>query len=120
MKKFAVIVGTYLAPFAVLAQGTTGTQTRISDVLLTFTGLLNLIPPILLALAIIYFMFGLVTYILNSSKDSGNRSEAIEIMIWGGIAIFVMVTITSIIRIVQNTFGVTGRDPIEAPTVRPR
>ncbi|MDP3988657.1 MAG: hypothetical protein Q8P93_00245 [bacterium] len=116
MKKIVATLSVYALP--VLAFGETVTSTNIPSVLVTFTVLLSLIPTILLALAIIYFMYGLAIYILGASK-SENRSQAIEIMIWGGIAIFVMVTITSIIRVVQNTFGIYGDDAINAPRVTP-
>ena len=72
---------------------------------------INALIPILISLAIVLFFWGVIRYIVNLG-DEGKRQEAIQLMIWGVIAIFVMVSIWGLIRLLQGTFQVTGNQPI--------
>ncbi|MDP3955790.1 MAG: hypothetical protein Q8Q18_00900 [bacterium] len=113
MKKILATVSVYALPLLAMAQPVAG---GLEERFGTFQRLLNIVPNILLAFAIIYFMFGLVKYLM-SGGDSAARTTAIDFMIWGGIAIFVMVTIVSIINVVQNTFQLGGAGVLRAPQV---
>jgi hypothetical protein len=56
---------------------------------------------ILLTLAILAFFFGLVKYIWGAGQG---RDEGKAIMVWGVVAIFVMVSIWGLVNILQRTF----------------
>lgn len=73
--------------------------------------------PIVVALALVYFFWGLGNFILGSS-ESEKRKEAIAIMIYGIIALFVMVSIWGIVNVLQTTFNVQGGSDIRAPRVQ--
>jgi len=84
----------------------------------TFLDTLNLVNtvlgaliPIAISLALVVFFFGLVKYIFKLGNED-QQKEAMRLMIWGVIAIFVMVSIWGIIGLLQNTFKVTSKDPI--------
>jgi uncharacterized protein YhhL (DUF1145 family) len=66
-------------------------------------GLINLATPVVVALALLYFFWGLATYILNASDDDGKKKGR-DIMIWGILALFVMVSVWGIINVVRDTF----------------
>ena len=73
--------------------------------------------PLLLAVAIVLFFWGLVKFIANAS-DEAARESGKNLMIWGMIAIFVMVAFWSIIGYVQSSLGVSGNiNTGSAPTV---
>ena len=55
--------------------------------------------PVLVALALVLFMVGVVKYIYNEG-ESKNR----ELIMWSLIAVFVLVSVWGILRILVNTF----------------
>jgi len=112
MKKitFGSIVA--LAPALALAQG-------LTDILGIIRDLINTVLPIIIALALLYFFWGLAKYIL-SAGDEAARGEARNIMIWGVIILFVMVSVWGLVNVLVNTFNLdTSSAPIpEAPELR--
>ena len=71
---------------------------------------LNGIIGLFVTLAIVVFFWGLIKYLWSMSAEDAH--EGLKIMFWGVIAIFVMVSIWGIIRLLQSTFQVTSVDPI--------
>lgn len=67
--------------------------------------IINLATPIVVAIALLAFFWGLVVYIFQSG-DAEKRKKGLSIMIWGIIALFVMLSVFGIINALQDTFGV--------------
>lgn len=67
--------------------------------------LLGLVVPILMVLALIYFFWGLAQFILNSG-DEEKRGAGKHIMIWGIIALFVMVAVWGLVGVIADTFEI--------------
>lgn len=107
----ATVIGVALfAPVLALAAD-------LQTVLGTIGTLIGTATPIVVALALVYFFWGLGNFILGSS-ESEKRKEAIAIMIYGIIALFVMVSVWGIVNVLQSTFGITGSQDIRAPKVQ--
>ncbi|OGG75321.1 hypothetical protein A3A41_01550 [Candidatus Kaiserbacteria bacterium RIFCSPLOWO2_01_FULL_54_22] len=70
---------------------------------------LNALIGLFITLAIVVFFWGLIKYLVNAGEA---KSEGLQIMFYGVIAIFVMVSIWGIIRLLQSTFQVTSTDPV--------
>ena len=79
--------------------------------------LINLATPIVVALALLYFFWGLATFILNSG-DEQKRKEGRNIMIYGLLALFIMVSVWGIINVVRDTFNIDDNS-INVPGVDP-
>ena len=73
--------------------------------------------PIVVALALIYFFWGLANFIL-SSGEADKRKEAVAIMIYGIIALFVMVSIWGVVNVLQSTFNIQPGSDVRAPRVQ--
>lgn len=73
--------------------------------------ILGAIVPIVLTLALIYFMWGLVQYI-TSAGDETKRKDGKWMMLWGIIALFVMVSVWGLVSTLGNIVGV---DAEQAP-----
>lgn len=60
-------------------------------------------------LALLYFMWGVGKYILHGG-DAEKRTEGYQMMIYGVIALFIMVSVWGLVAVLQNTFlsGVGG------------
>lgn len=77
--------------------------------------LITLATPIVVALALLYFFFGLAQYIL-SAGDEKKKDEGKRIMIWGVLALFIMVSVWGIINVVRDTFRLDD-NTINVPVV---
>ena len=91
-------------------------QQTLTWVMGLVANLLNMAIGLFVTIAIVVFFWGLIKYLFN--QDSENAAEGIKIMFWGLIALFVMVSIWGIIRLLQNTFQVGGNQPF-VPTAVP-
>jgi len=118
-----VVSGTAVAGAAVLlpalafaqqapAVAATGGDKGLLGVMQTVGNLLAALVPIIIALAVIYFLWGLLTYLFKAGEE---KDKAREQMIWGIIAIAVMVSVWGLVGILQATFNV-GNSAV--PTVK--
>lgn len=83
----------------------------LKNTLGTISGIINALIPIVLALAVLTFFWGLVTYLMDVNNPEKKKS-GIKVMIMGVIVIFVMVSLWGIVRILQQTFKVDNGKPI--------
>jgi hypothetical protein len=103
MKKniYTIIFSTiFMAPavsFAMLS-GTAGLLTAIQ-------GLINPVISIIVGLGVVYFFWGMGQFILRAGEDKA-REEGRQKMIWGIVAIFVMVSISGIIAFLGDATGI--------------
>jgi hypothetical protein len=75
--------------------------------------LINPLVGVLMTLAIAAFFYGLVVYIWNLR---GGKDEGKAIMVWGVVAIFVMVSVWGLVKLLQRTFLGDGQN-YSAPAV---
>jgi hypothetical protein len=63
------------------------------------------IIPFLFTLATAAFIWGIIQFFLNPENEEG-RSKGKSFMLWGLIALFVMVSMWGLVGVIGNTFGV--------------
>jgi uncharacterized membrane protein len=98
MKKyFILITAAFFLPVVTNAAGITDLKSLIA----TVVDVLNSLIPLLLALAICAFIWGVVKYLYSS--DPQKLAEARSYIIYSIIAIAVMVSISGIIYLVKNS-----------------
>ncbi|MEY4747459.1 MAG: hypothetical protein RLZZ416_508 [Candidatus Parcubacteria bacterium] len=105
MRKFigsGIALGTAALP--ALASAAT-----LLDTLALANTFLNALIGLFITLAIVVFFWGLIQYLLKAGEE---KAKGLSIMFYGVIAIFVMVSIWGIIRLLQSTFKVTSTDPV--------
>lgn len=110
MKKFAILGILALTPVVAFA------ATRLQDVLYDIGNLISLATPIIVGIALLFFFVGLAKYILNAG-DEEKKSQGKSIMIWGIIALFVMVSVWGLVNLLADTFGIDKTDTIRVPSV---
>ena len=113
MRKTIVVastVGTFAMPLIASAQSITSVTTLISS-------LINYSIGILIGVAIIAFFVGLIKYLFKSTGDATEKGKAAKLMIYGIIAIAVMLSIYGLVRLLQNTFGVNNSTAVPPPTI---
>lgn len=108
MKKIALIVGALALPLVSFAQ-----LDNLSGLVTSIGNIVNQIIPILFALALLGFFYGLVMYIFGRED---NKDQAKKTMIWGVVALFVMASVWGLVAWLGSAVGV---DQDVAPTVNP-
>lgn len=77
-------------------------------------GIINSLLVLLIALALLVFFKGLVSFIAKSG-DAKSHQDGKNLMIWGLVGLFVMVSVFGILQFAYNDFGF-GR-PFGLPTL---
>lgn len=94
--------GTLSLPLLASAQIAANAQNGIFGLLTLAARVLNTLVGLFVLAAIVVFFWGLIQYLRKVDEE---KSKGLQTMIWGIVAIFVMVSIWGLIRIVQQTFG---------------
>lgn len=103
MKKIIAVVMVASPMFAFAQVPLSG----VGDLADQFGSLVNTLIPILMGVAVLVFFWGLIKYIASAS-DEANKESGKTLMIWGMVALFVMVALWSILGFVQTQLGITG------------
>lgn len=110
-KKFSVkmaIAGTLasaMSPFIALAQD--ATVTSFVKIIGFIHAFINTVMPIIISLAVLYFVWNVFLFV-GAGDDEEKRKAARGKMIFGIIAIFVMVSVWGLVNILVNTFGLSN------------
>ena len=129
MKKKLVVLSGFalgLAPIAAFAQIVTGgnptkcvngtTISTIQGMLCKIGEILNALLPILIALGIVYFVYGVITYVVGSDEEAKKKGR--DRIIYGIIGLAVIIGVWGLVKILGNTFGLNNNSQsITLPTV---
>ena len=99
-------------PALALAQASQNAS-GIFNLIVIATRILNAMMALFILVAVIVFFWGLISYLVNVDEQ---KHKGLQTMIWGIIAIFVMVSIWGLIRILQQTIGVDSREQSLKPS----
>src|SRR3990167_5947308 len=127
MKKKLIVLSGFvlgLAPVVVLAQATTGflgvnctteAAGSIGFMLCKLNQLLTTVVPVLIALGVVYFVWGIITYVISSDEEAKKAGR--DRIIFRIIGLAVIIAVWGLVRILTNTFGVsTATQNINFPT----
>ncbi len=110
MKKFII-------PFLALVPMVASAQQlgNLRNLLQSVGDLVELALPIVVAIGLLVFFWGLVTFIFSGAAEK--KEEGKNLMIWGIVALFVMVSVWGLVRFIGNAVGIDQGDTIIVPTV---
>jgi hypothetical protein len=113
MKK-VILVALALVPAFAFAQTLGGIETLVRSI----GRVVELALPVVVGLALLAFFWGLVKFIFAQGNEEA-KADAKKIMLWGLIALFVMVAVWGLIRFAQSALGLQegGGEQIIVPTV---
>ncbi len=128
MKKKLVLLSGFvmgLAPVVALAQlGTSGaTSTNcqygssgtLFGILCRVGEFLNAIVPVLIALAVVYFVWGVVSFVIADDEEA--KTTGRNRIIFGIIGLAVIIGMWGLVNLLRNTFLLSNTTNIELPTV---
>lgn len=118
MKK--IIATTALAAMTPFVASAQVTVTNLGDVLNLIQGFINTLLPLIIALAVLVFVWGVFKYV-SAGDDEEARKSGRMMMVNGIIAIFVMVSVWGLVNILVYTFNLapTVQAPPSTPTFIP-
>ena len=83
----------------------------IQGIILQVQDIVSLIVPLLITIALVIFIWGIISYI-TAGADEDKRAEARNVILYGVIGLFAIVSVWGLVAIIQNTFGVTDTGTI--------
>lgn len=110
MKKL-IALSLALAPVSAFAV----TYNNLDDIITYGLGYGNTFIQIIIALAVIYIVYGVFTYLIRGANSEDGKEKGKNTILYGVIGLFVILSIWGIVNIVRSTFK-TGdnRAPTEA------
>jgi hypothetical protein len=101
MKKIVILTTLIMTPCLTLAATA---PSNFKELVFRFIEVINKIIPVVVALALLFFFWGIAMFIFHADNEE-KKKESRNIMIWGIIALFAMVAIWGIIKMLLLTFG---------------
>ncbi len=104
--------------------GTIGSTTNQCDLSQTgtlfglvcrFGQLFNAIVPVLIALGVLFFVLGVVQYVIADDEEA--KAKGRDRIIYGVIGLAVIIGVWGLVNFLRNTFGLNNNTNIQLPTV---
>lgn len=77
---------------------------NLKNLLKSFGQLIDIALPIVVAIGLLAFFWGLVKFIFAGEEG---KKEGQSLMIWGLVALFVMVSVWGLVRFIGSAIGIT-------------
>ena len=91
------------------------TLTTINGVLCKVSQILGAIVPVLIALGVVYFVWGVVSYMIGGDEEA--KSKGRNKIIYGIIGLAVIIGVRGLVKILTNTFGLDNQQNVTLPFV---
>jgi len=78
----------------------------IGVILCTIQGILDAVVPIILALGIVYFVWGVVMYVIANDEEAKKTGK--DRIVFGIIGFAVIISLWGLVYVLANTFRVSG------------
>jgi len=115
----------FVTPVVVFAQVSTGGATStdcdignkgtLFGILCRVGQFLNAIIPVLIALGVVYFVWGVITYVISSDEEAKKAGR--NRIIFGIIGLAVIIGLWGLVNLLRNTLLLNNSTKIELPTV---
>jgi hypothetical protein len=115
-KFISIFSFTAFFPFIAFALKGCPVDKNIGTLLCNIQQLLNSIIPILVALGVVYFVWGVVRFMIADSEEAKTKGK--DTIIYGIIGFTVIVGVWGLVNIIVNTLGFTPGD-LSMPTLAP-
>lgn len=116
MKKIAAIGAALALPSLAFAQTVNSVQ-DLGDFVITMIN--TVIVPVIFALAFLVFVWGAFQFFVAGGADEEKRDKGKQMMLWGLIGFFVMISVWGLVNILVGTVSLDDSIPTfpEADTI---
>lgn len=90
--------------------------TNFKELIGVFVDLMTALMPVILGLALLSFFWGLVKFV-SKAGDAKSHADGKNLIVWGLIGIFVMLSFTGIIYFFYSDLGFNASHPFGLPTL---
>lgn len=97
MKKLLLALAVFLPGIASAAQ-----INDLGDIFSFVINFINTAIPTIIALAVLVFIWGVFRYVVSSDEEAKGKGK--DLMIWGVVGLFVMISVWGLVNILSNTF----------------
>ena len=120
MKKKLIVLGSVLGltPVVVLAAPAAcsgAVAGTLPYIICKIGDILNSIIPVLVVLGVIYFIWGVITYVVASDEEA--KKSGRNRIIYGIIGLAVIVAVWGLVNILVKTFSLDSNTNVTLPTV---
>jgi hypothetical protein len=91
-------------------------MTGLEELINNISKLVNLAIPLVASLALLAFFWGLFKFIAKAD-DSASHEEGRNLMIWGIVALFVMVAVWGLVNFIATNLGIGTGGIIQIETL---
>ena len=81
------------------------TPTNFGELVNIFVNLIRAALPLVMGLAVLVFLWGLVKFVSRVGGDVKAVEEGKKLMIWGLVALFVLISVWGILRFFYSSLG---------------
>ncbi len=115
MRKALITGLIYALPALAFAQtfGTGGGLTSYLKSIVNFAN--NVIIPLIIAAAILFFIWGMFQYFILGGADEEKRSKGKQLLIWSVVGLVLMLSIQGIVNMASGAFGFGSSSSIQTP-----
>lgn len=85
-----------------------------TGVLTSVAGIVNFLVPLLIAVALALFLWGVVSFLASSGNEEARR-EGGKRIVWGVVALFVAVSVWGLVGLINQITGIEAGGGIELP-----
>ncbi|MEK7176898.1 MAG: pilin [Patescibacteria group bacterium] len=108
MKKTTLTLLAFLPSFAFAQEEFGNLETFATSI----GGLVGTLLPVVVGIALLAFFWGLVKFIFAQGNEE-SKSDAKKTMVWGVIALFVMVSVWGLVGFIGDAFGIEQGESLE-------
>jgi len=102
----ADLVAPTLAPLTPSGACSLAGNPKFQDLLCYVTKIINdSVIPLIFALAMVFFVWGVVKFFIINAGEEAKRAEGKQYMIWGIVALAVMLSIWGLVAVLGTTFN---------------
>ena len=102
----ADLVAPTLAPLTPSGACSLAGNPKFQDLLCYVTKIINdSVIPLIFALAMVFFVWGVVKFFIINAGEEAKKSESKQYMIWGIVALAVMLSIWGLVAVLGTTFN---------------
>ncbi len=116
MKNIKAFIAGSLFSMPFLAQAQTAEFGFFTTLIENLTGLIGLLIPFIIGLAILVFLWGVLKFV-TAAGDEEARKTGRSFMIWGVVGIFVMVSVWGLVNFLGSILNLNNAAPTELPGI---